>query len=245
MEKKKATRAELEKRIKNAELIIEKGKGYKHISFTDIGVSISVCKDYVTCSTNFHHHVWNRLTSNDISAPYLYFDYFMDVVLSHLDDIKIKLEDKSIVYSFEKLIGLTSLTKAEHILINIVEKFIYVNNDPLYKIGTDDVDITALMLSFNTLRAKGATFLEDYEGDIMKNDFYNRFVGLLRYYSINMDIDASKKEDVRKKIMEIEAEAHNKIASYIEENGGKVNDSIIIKTTESESTEETEKIEIL
>ena len=38
MEQKKATRGELEKRIKNAQLIVDKGKNYKAFYFADRGI---------------------------------------------------------------------------------------------------------------------------------------------------------------------------------------------------------------
>ena len=61
MEQKKATRGELEKRIKNAQLIVDKGKNYKAFYFAARGIGIYICQDYIVSTTNFHQHVWNRI----------------------------------------------------------------------------------------------------------------------------------------------------------------------------------------
>ena len=60
MEQKKATRAQLESKIKNATLIVGKAKK----SITLDGITIYLCKDEVVCSTVTHSHVYQRILAN-------------------------------------------------------------------------------------------------------------------------------------------------------------------------------------
>lgn len=228
MEEKKITKAQLEKRINNAQLIVDKGNAYKAIYFADRGIGIYICKDYVIASTNFHQHVWNKVIGAGYNKPCLYLEEMVDIANAHINEIGDKNNKGELFYSLTKLQSLSSLTEEERILIILVERFLYVLNDAPYAIGNEQQDITNLMVQYLCWLTKASVFMEERTDDMIRNDFYNKFISLLRYMTLEADIDKNTDDELKEKIAEIEENAYNQIKNFIEDKGGKMINNIAL-----------------
>ena len=61
MEQKKPTKKQLEKKLREATVFVDKAE--KSIYLADIGVGIYITKFQTVLSTNFHRHVWENINS--------------------------------------------------------------------------------------------------------------------------------------------------------------------------------------
>ena len=140
MEQKKATRGELEKRIKNAQLIVDKGKNYKAFYFADRGIGIYICQDYIVSTTNFHQHVWNRIDAMGYNTTCLMLESLVDIANAHSEEIQDKNEKGEVYYSLDKLRLIDTLTDTERIIIQMTEKWLYVINTSNHTLSNNPID---------------------------------------------------------------------------------------------------------
>lgn len=226
MEQKKATRAQLQKKIDNAQIFIEKSQ--KSIYFGDIGIGIYICKDEVIARTNFHSHIWEKITSSNFSSPCIFLEQLVNIANEHIKDIEDKNPKGEIYYSFGKLKSINTLTTAEKNLIMLVEYFLYTINEPVFSIGADELSVTKLLMNYILFLAKSQIILDANEGDIIQNDLYNNLISSLRFLSLTGEFDSIKNDEIKSGITEIESEAYRKIKELIESKGGKILDVIAI-----------------
>jgi hypothetical protein len=252
MEQKKITKAQLKKRIENAQLIVDRGKDYKAIYFSDIGVGIYICKDFVVTTTNFHQHVFNKITAGGYDTPSIFFSHLVDIANAHLPEIEFKQpqnkkKDKyDISYSIKKLIELETLSDTDKFIVKTCERFIYIINGPVYALGTDDFSNANHMLQWGEFVTRGLVFLDQKEAteDLSFNDLYNQYISMFRSLSLNVQIDDTKRDELGDKIKEIENKAYKEINATVENMGGKLLNIVALpkKTdTEAEALDQLQK----
>lgn len=83
MEQKKPTNAQLQKRISNAVVHIDRTKNVREVYFDDKGLRLIDCDDFIIVGTNFHRHVFNKILSTGYSRPCLYISRFIDFALEY------------------------------------------------------------------------------------------------------------------------------------------------------------------
>ncbi len=137
MEEKKLTKGQLERRLKNALLHIDKTSDTKSIYFDDKGLRLTVTSDYAIIGTLFHRHVFNALTSSGISRPYLYTKNFIDIVLKNENDIIVKDEKCNVRRSYAKLFALLKEqeNKSDYNICWFYDLWLTNIFSPLYGIG--------------------------------------------------------------------------------------------------------------
>jgi len=226
MEQKKATRAQLQKKIDNAQIFIDKAQ--KSIYFGDIGTGIYICKDDVIVRTNFHSHIWRKIISSNFSFPCMFLEQLVDIANGHIKDIEDKNPKGEIYYSFDKLKSIETLTEEEHEIIIRVYMFLYSINSTIFSIGYDDISCSLLLMNYAFFRAKGQTFFDLKDGDIKQCDLYNRLISYLRFMSLSLNNDKKINKEIIDKIIDIEAESCDTIKKFVESKGGKMVDVISI-----------------
>jgi len=220
------SKAQLEKRIKNAQLIVDKGSDYKAFFFGDRGIGIYVCEDYTITSTLSHQHVWNNITSSGFSNPYGYLKRFVEIANENKDNIVLKDKEGNPYYSIDKLTSLASLSNEDHLLCVMCDRFICINESSVYDIGNDSVTVSALMLGYMHFLAKANAYMDTEEDkDYTRLDMASKYISIMRTLSIDTDYD---KDDFQSKIEEIENEALEKIKKLISDSGKTINDAVII-----------------
>jgi len=220
------SKAQLENRIKNAQLIVDKGADYKAFFFGDRGIGIYVCEDYTITSTLFHQHVWHNVTSAGFSNPYAFLKRFVEIANDNKDSITLKDKEGNPYYSIDKLVSLAPLSEEEHLICVMCDRFICINESAVYDIGNDSVTVSALMLEYMHFLAKANAYMSIEENNTCTGlDLTSKYISIMRTLSIDSDYD---KDDFQSKVEEIENEAIEKIKKLIADSGKTINDAVII-----------------
>jgi len=228
MEQKKTTRAQLEKRIKDAQLIVDKGKNYKAIYFADRGIGIYICKDYVVSTTNFHQHVWNRINSAGYNSTCLILESLVDIANTHAEEIQDKNEKGEIYYSLDKLRILDTLTETEKIIIQMVEKWLYLINDSIHSLSNNPILYGSNNIKYFTWHALQNAFINDENKDISYNDLIDRYLAYQAFLFSGNGVDDGKVHETLKECNAIMKKALKDIRDVNIKNGSKSEDFIII-----------------
>lgn len=228
MEQKKATRAELEKRIKNAQLIIDKGKKYKAFYFADRGIGIYICKDYVVSTTNFHQHVWNRINSAGYNSTCLILESLVDIANAHAEEIQDKNEKGEIYYSLDKLRILDTLTETEKIIIQMVEKWLYLINDSIHSLSNNPILYGSNNIKYFTWHALQNAFVNNENKDVSYNDLIDRYLAYQAFLFSGNGVNDGKVHETLKECNAIMKKALKDIRDVNIKNGSKSDDFIII-----------------
>ena len=228
MEQKKTTRAQLEKRIKDAQLIVDKGKNYKAFYFADRGIGIYICKDYVVSTTNFHQHVWNRINSAGYNSTCLILESLVDIANTHAEEIQDKNEKGEIYYSLDKLRILDTLTETEKIIIQMVEKWLYLINDSIHSLSNNPILYGSNNIKYFTWHALQNAFINDENKDISYNDLIDRYLAYQAFLFSGNGVDDGKVHETLKECNAIMKKALKDIRDVNIKNGSKSEDFIII-----------------
>lgn len=195
MEKtKKPSKAQLESKIENAILLVEKGKEFKAFRFSDMGISIKICQDYTMLESNFHRNVWNNITSNGYSNVYVLLNEVVSIATQLKDDIAVKNDKDEIEYHFGKLKDLDYIPQADKNILNLFEKWVYLLNDSPFMIGSEKINILSIVSSYIIWLSKNQILYSERNEDLTINKFYNELIKNIRYLSLNTQDDMNEKQ---------------------------------------------------
>lgn len=184
MEQKKPTNAQLQKRIANALIHIDKTKGTESIFFSDKGLRLTVNEDYAIIATGFHRHVFNNFTSSGISRPYLYTKRVIEIANENLKDIEV---DGG--YSFQRLLEVLKAKddKSEYNIVTYYEWWCSVIFDGLYSISEDEVGSWLVYFKYINILATNSILLEEHKEDVTNKQFVEQFISRIKEFTDNVD----------------------------------------------------------
>lgn len=137
MEKKQMTKAQMQRRIEQSPLHLNRTRDFKTIYFDDKGLRLS-CDDnegYCLIETSAHTHVFRSITVAGVSRPYLYTKRFIEIALAN--DCTVAKKDGGMIHSYAKLMRVLKdkEDKSDYNLCWYVD--LWFNNlfSPLYGIG--------------------------------------------------------------------------------------------------------------
>ena len=239
MEQKKATNGQLQKRINNAELIIDKGKGYKHIDFDDLGIHISICEDFVVLSTNFHHHVWNKVVSNNRAETCVMLDSLVDIALLHKEEIKDKDGRGNVFYSFDKLKNLSNLEDSEKTIVLMFETWVYVLETNVHSLSNDMVDYVTNQIKYLAWHALNTSIfnLADSDKDTSFNDVVDDYLSNEAYFMCGIGIDDDKRGLAINETKDVMVDALNKVREINKKYGANVDSFVVLKKRDDSEIE--------
>lgn len=215
MEQKKETKAQLERRIKNALVFVPKDKEYTGVYFSDKGLRLEATQDTVVISTGYHRHVFNAYTSAGISRPYLYTKRVIEIALQANGKI---LDNNG--YSYEKLVECLKEKddKSEYNLAVYYEWWCRIIFDGLYSISEDEVGSWIVYLKYVSTLALNTILLEEHLEDVTNKDFVGRYVSLINEFTENIDerVILHKKTDEEIARENIEAEQEQELNDTME-----------------------------
>ena len=179
MEKKKETKAQLERRMKNALVFVPRDKDTLGIFFDDKGVRLEVTQDVCVISTSFHRHVFSAITPSGYSRPYLYTKRI----------IEIALENDCVVgngYSFARLLGVLNgkEDKTEYNIVVYYSWWLHLIFDNLYAIGESEVDSWIVFFKYACMLSWNNVLLEERKDDLTNKGFVEKFIEILK---VNME----------------------------------------------------------
>jgi hypothetical protein len=236
MEQKKPTKKQLEKKLKEATVFVDKAE--KSIYLADICVGIYISKFETVLSTNFHRHVWENINSVGYSGVYVFLNSFVDICLNRLSDITCKTKEGNVYYSFGKLLEIYNLSDDE---VSIIRQFNMFNcsiHDGIYSVGNKDVLTNAILLINYYFVAAKVDIIENSKGkDITLNDYVRDLSMELFRKALNVEFEKIDKElvdKINKDIKEVWMDGYHKIEKIITDNGGKMIDTIAIPKQEQD-----------
>lgn len=206
---KSKSREQLGKMLERAVVFVEHDKDYKGIYFDDKGLKLEVTSDFAVISTMSHRHVFNKVTSNGISRPYLYVEKMIEFAESV--DCIVKDKDGNITRSYSKMMHelqqKSGGNSTEYNIVWYVDKWLYNIFQPLYTI--DETEAGAFFVYFDYLGgiAKNAIILEEKKEDLTNKGFIEKFIGYVKDFTDNLteNVIFKKKTDDEKIKEEVEA----------------------------------------
>lgn len=184
MEQKKPTNAQLQKRIANALIHIDKTKDTESIFFSDKGLRLTTNEDVAIIATGFHRHVFNNFTNAGISRPYLYTKRVIEIANENLKDIEV---DGG--YSFQKLLEVLKAkeNKSEYNIVTYYEWWCSVIFDGLYSISEDEVGSWLVYFKYINIIATNSILLEEHNEDVTNKQFVEQFISRIKEFTDNVD----------------------------------------------------------
>ena len=141
MEKKQMTKAQMQRRIEQSPLHLNRTRDFKTIYFDDKGLRLS-CDDnegYCLIETSAHTHVFRSITVAGVSRPYLYTKRFIEFALEN--DCTVKDDQGVVRHSYAKLISVLKDKddKTEYNICWYVDMWLFNIFSPLYSIDETEI----------------------------------------------------------------------------------------------------------
>ena len=173
MEQKKPTNAQLQKRIANALIHIDRTKDTESIFFVDKGLRMTVNEDYAIIATGFHRHVFNNFTSSGISRPYLYTKRVIEIAIENIDAVE--TEDG---YSFQRLLEVLKAKddKSEYNIVTYVSWWLEIIFAPLYSIDESEAGSFLVYEAYLHYIARQAVLLSEKKEDMTNKQFFDEVI---------------------------------------------------------------------
>jgi len=186
MEQKKPTNAQLQKRIANALIHIDKTKDTESIFFSDKGLRLTVNEDVAIIATGFHRHVFNNFTSSGISRPYLYTKRVIEI--ANKTAITKSIKDNG-GYSFQRLLEVLKAKedRSEYNIVTYYEWWCSVIFDGLYSISEDEVGSWLVYFKYINIIATNSILLEEHKEDVTNKQFVEQFLSRIKEFTDNVD----------------------------------------------------------
>ena len=207
MKEKDLSKGQLESRLRNALVFVPKDKDYKGVYFDDKGLRLEVTNDFAVITTGFHRHVFNSITSQGISRPYLYTQRFIEIAISN--DCLVKDEKGNITRSYNKLMSVLKEKedKSEFNVCWYTDLWFNVIFHNLYGIGETEAESFLVYESYLHIIARNKIILSEKTEDITNKMFIEQIGKELMEFTKDVDehVVFQKKTDEERKKEEIDA----------------------------------------
>lgn len=183
--KTKPTNAQLQRRIANAVVHIDKDKSYQSVYWSDKGLRLETTDEYCVISTGFHRHIFNAFNSaQGISRPYLYTKRVIEIANENLKDIEV---DGG--YSFQRLLEVLKAKedKSEYNIVTYYEWWCSVIFDGLYSISENEVGSWLVYFKYINILATNSILLEEHKKDVTNKQFVEQFLSRIKEFTDNID----------------------------------------------------------
>lgn len=207
MKEKDLSKGQLESRLRNALVFVPKDKDYKGVYFDDKGLRLEVTNDFAVITTGFHRHVFNSITSQGISRPYLYTQRFIEIALAN--DCMVKDAKGNVTRSYGKLMAVLK-EKEDQTEFRVAWYFdLWLNTifHPLYSIGETEAESFLVYESYLHIIARNKIILSEKTEDITNKMFIEQIGKELMEFTKDVDehVVFPKKTDEERKKEEIDA----------------------------------------
>lgn len=209
MEKKQMTKAQMQRRIEQSPLHLNRTRDFKTIYFDDKGLRLS-CDDnegYCLIETSAHTHVFRIITVAGVSRPYLYTQRFIEIALAN--DSTWKDENGQVRRSYSKLFEIikNKEDKTEYNICWYVDLWLSNIFSPLYSI--DETEIASFIVYEQYLHniARSQVILSEHTEDMTNLQFVDALIDNEKKYLEGMKeaVIIHKKTDEEKTQEEVAA----------------------------------------
>lgn len=201
------TKNDLERRMRNAIVLVSKDKDYKGVYFDDKGLRLEITGDFAVVTTGFHRHVFTSFTSQGVSRPYLYIKRFIEMALAN--DCMVKDAKGNVTRSYGKLMSILDAKddKSEFNVAWYID--LWLNNifHPLFGIGESETESFLVYESYLHNIARNKVIMSEKIDNMTNIGFVNAVTDEERKFveGINEHIVFKKKTDEEKLKENIEA----------------------------------------
>ena len=210
-EQKKTTKVQLEKRIANALIHVDKTKDCQTIFFDDKGLRLTVTEDFAIIETGYHRHLFNNYTSDGISRPWLYTKRIIEIA----NENDCKVGDG---YSYQRLMQVLKdkEDKSDYNIATYIDWWLMNVFAPLYSIGENEAQAFMVYLDYMHNIAKNAILFEEHKDGLTNKQFIDKYIDLIRDFTNGIDerqvFVAKSDEDVmRENIEAMQQDENDKI----------------------------------
>ena len=180
--KKKPTNAQLQKRIANSIVHVDKTKDTQTIFFDDKGLRLAATEDYAVIETGYHRHVFNNFTSSGVCRPWLYTKRM----------IEIATENDCFVdggHSYQRLMQVLKDKKdqSEYNIATYYDWWLMNIYAPLFAIGETEAECFLVYVDYMHNLARNSIFLEEHKDGLTNKQFIEKWLGLIRDFTKGMD----------------------------------------------------------
>lgn len=216
-QKKKLTNVQLQKRLDNAVLHIDKTKDTKSIFFDDKGLRLTANEDYAIIETGYHRHVFSNFTAAGVSRPYLYVLRLIDIALDNASAITVEKGNGNTGFSFQKLLDVLKndeSKKHEYIIVYYCDMYLFTIYQNLYSIGETVGSTFIVYLSYLCGIARNSIILDEHKESLTNKQFIDRFCDSLKELTSEIEeqvvIEAKTDEErMKEEIDAIQEQEHD------------------------------------
>jgi hypothetical protein len=182
--KTKPTNAQLQRRIANAVVHIDKDKSYQSVYWSDRGLRLETTDEYCVISTGFHRHVFNNFTSSGVSRPYLYTKRVIEIANENLKDIEV---DGG--YSFQRLLEVLKAKedKSEYNIVTYVSWWFEIIFAPLYSIDESEAGSFLVYEAYLHHIARQSVLLSEKKEDMTNKQFFDEVIKNMQNFIEGID----------------------------------------------------------
>lgn len=224
-EVKKPTKGDMERRLRTAIVLVPKDKDYKAVHFDDKGLRLEVTQDFAVITTGFHRHVFNNLTAQGVSRPYLYVKRFIDMALEN--DCTVKDAKGNVTRSYGKLLAVLKEKEDQKDFQMAWYIDLWLNNifHPLYGIGETVSESFLVYESYLHNLARNKVILSEKINGMTNKQFIDEVIDNIKKMTDGIDerIVFEAKSDEEKAKEEIDAIQQHQ-AERVAEEGGRHDD---------------------
>lgn len=221
-EQKKITKGDLERRLRNAIVLVPKDKDYKAVYFDDKGLRLEVTQDFAVITTAFHKHVFRNLTAQGVSRPYLYTKRFIDIALDN--DCTVKDEKGNVTRSYGKLIAMLKEKEDQSEFRVAWYTDLWFNNifHPLYAIDESTASSFLVYESYLHNLARNKVILSEKVNGMTNKQFIDEVLDNIHKMTDGLDerVIFEAKTDEQKAQEEIDALKEQQAENAVKEGGG-------------------------
>ena len=178
MDNKKQTKAQLEKRIKNAIVHVDKTRESQTVFFDDKGLRLTVTDEFAIIETGYHRHLFNNFTSEGISRPYLYTKRMIEIAYEN-DCVS---KDG---YSYQRLMQVLKDKKdqSEYNIATYYDWWLMNIFAPLFSIGETEAECFLVYMDYMHNLARNSIFLEEHKDGLTNKQFVEKWIDLIRDFT--------------------------------------------------------------
>lgn len=208
-ETKKMTKGQLERRIINSLVFVEKTSDYQAVYFADRGLKLEVTHEYCVIGTVANKHVYHAISpSGQQSRPYVYTKSVIEIANAN-KDLVVKGDSG---LSFEKL--MEELNKKEdktgYNILWYYDIWITSLHDKTYSISEDEGLSFMALVDYVLSVSKNAFMLQERKEDLTNKQYIDFLIEKLKEIQIDERVIMKKLTDEERVSQELEAIAEER-----------------------------------
>lgn len=217
---KKLTKEQMERRMKSALVFVPRDKEYEGIYFSDKGLRVEVTSDYAVVSTGSHRHVFDALTPNGMSYPYIFLKEFIRI--ANENDCEVNV-DSGRGYSYAKLLRTLKDNEEkneDYVIAYVVDIWLYNIFNPLFTIGDNAAYSFLMFLTYVENIARNAIILEEHTEDVTNKQIIAKFIKMVKEMTATIEETVIFPKLTDEEFMQKEMDAMQRIEEELDNGNG-------------------------